>query len=308
MKRIIIDFEEKPEKFKEIIQESLNLDFLNFLVSKNTFKDLRVNKRLNFYSKDQNLKIKNFIYKDYDDLSKSSLQKDRNYNYGIYFTLKSKDDEEKIIEITKHSIVDFVIIKTTDWKIIPFENLISYFQKLDAELIAHVSNINEAELLLKTLEIGVDGILFKPKKVGEIGKIKKLLSSKWKIRLDPAEILDIQSIPEADRVCVDTTSLLHKGEGMLVGSTAKGFVLVHAEVFETDFISSRPFRVNAGDVSSYIIVPNGETTFSNRYRTKYLSELKGGDKVLIFNKHGEGRIVSVGRVKIETRPMLRFDL
>ncbi|UCD02220.1 MAG: 3-dehydroquinate synthase II, partial [Promethearchaeota archaeon] len=43
-------------------------------------------------------------------------------------------------------------------------------------------------------------------------------------------------------------------------------------------------------------------------RTKYLSELKGGDKVIAVNYKGEARIVSLGRVKIETRPMLRFQL
>ena len=44
------------------------------------------------------------------------------------------------------------------------------------------------------------------------------------------------------------------------------------------------------------------------YRTNYLSDLKGGDKVIVVNTKGNARIVSVGRVKIETRPMLRFEL
>ena len=47
---------------------------------------------------------------------------------------------------------------------------------------------------------------------------------------------------------------------------------------------------------------------NQKYKTKYLSELKGGDKVIIVNYHGNARIVNVGRVKIETRPMLRFEL
>ena len=81
--------------------------------------------------------------------------------------------------------------------------------------------------------------------------------------------------------------------------------MVHAEVFETKFVASRPFRVNAGDVSAYIMVPSEN---SGTYSTKYLSELKGGDKVLVVNKKGVSRIVSVARVKIETRPMLRFEL
>ncbi|MFX1308170.1 MAG: 3-dehydroquinate synthase II, partial [Promethearchaeota archaeon] len=72
------------------------------------------------------------------------------------------------------------------------------------------------------------------------------------------------------------------------------------------FVASRPFRVNAGDVSAYILVPDDDP--QKIYRTKYLSELKGGDKVLAINNEGVARIVTVGRVKIETRPMLRFEL
>jgi len=64
--------------------------------------------------------------------------------------------------------------------------------------------------------------------------------------------------------------------------------------------------VNAGDVSAYILVPNDDP--AKVYRTNYLSELKGGDNVLVVNTKGNARIVSVGRVKIETRPMLRFEL
>ena len=126
------------------------------------------------------------------------------------------------------------------------------------------------------------------------------------MRLEKATVRNIQNIPESERVCVDTTSLLNIGEGFLVGSTTKGFCLIHSETFETQFVAPRPFRVNAGDVSAYILVTDDDP--QKIYRTKYLSELKGGDKVLAVNSEGEVRIVSVGRVKIETRPMLRFEL
>ena len=36
--------------------------------------------------------------------------------------------------------------------------------------------------------------------------------------------------------------------------------------------------------------------------------MKGGKKVIVVNFKGNARIVSVGRVKIETRPMLRFEM
>lgn len=42
-----------------------------------------------------------------------------------------------------------------------------------------------------------------------------------------------------DRVCVDLIQSLAEGEGMLVGSSAKMLALVHAETFETGFVSAR---------------------------------------------------------------------
>ena len=99
---------------------------------------------------------------------------------------------------------------------------------------------------------------------------------------------------------------------MLVGNTAEGFGLVHAEVFESEFVNSRPFRVNAGDVSEYILVPTGDTTedltSGKQMQTKYLAELQAGDPVYIVNTEGKTRIANVARVKIETRPMRMLKL
>ena len=50
------------------------------------------------------------------------------------------------------------------------------------------------------------------------------------------------------RVCVDMASLLAPGEGLLVGSFARALFLVHSECAQSAYISSRPFRVNAGPV------------------------------------------------------------
>jgi 3-dehydroquinate synthase II len=58
----------------------------------------------------------------------------------------------------------------------------------------------------------------------------------------------------------------------------------------------RPFRVNAGSVQCYVLGPGG--------RTNYLSELRSGSRVLIVSVDGSTRIVSVGRVKVERRPLV----
>ena len=303
MKKIILNFEKKTANFKALVQEALNMNFLDFLVSSDTFMDFKNIERITTYSRDLSINTQNLIL---HDANEKPLGIDKGIKIGLYYEMKSKQDEEFIVEESKKGNFNFIIVKAQDWKIIPFENLIAEMHKNDTELIASVENIKEAELMLKTLEVGTDGVLIAPKEVNDIVELKKLLVTEFGVELIEAEVTALQNVPESERVCVDTTSLLKSGEGMLVGSTAKGFVLVHAEVFETQFVSSRPFRVNAGDVSAYILVPSDDT--DNNYRTKYLSELKGGDQVLVVNTTGGARTVTVGRVKIETRPMLRLEL
>lgn len=303
MKRIILNFEKKTDNFKALVQEALNMNLLNFLVSKETYSELNKIERIITFTKDIELPASNLIFKNLEHLKTS---KSLNSRRGICLELTVKTDEQKVIELSKLNDVDFIIVSAKDWKIIPFENLIAQMQTSDTELIASVENLKEAELMLKTLEIGTDGILITPKDANDIIELKKLVKGSYNIDLARAKVINIQNVPESERVCVDTTSLLSSGEGMLIGSTAKGFALVHAEVFETQFVSSRPFRVNAGDVSAYILVPSDNK--DEIYRTKYLSELKGGDRVIVIKTNGETRNITVSRVKIETRPMLRLEL
>ena len=304
-KRIILNFKHKTNNFNELVQEAFNKDFLNFLVSNETVKYFENIERINLYSSFPETSTDYIIFDSKQDLERLGKEYSEEKSIGFYAIIKSKEDEIGIKELIKKKNVDFIIVSAPDWKIIPFENLIAITQSTDIELIAYIDDIEDAELMLKTLEIGVDGILLTPKDVNDLNELKKIIKPTIRIGLNKAKVLKIQKLPESDRVCIDTTSLLYKGEGMLVGSTSQGFALIHAEVFETQFVASRPFRVNAGDVSAYILVP-GDDSFT--FRTKYLSELEGGDKVLIVNVDGIGRIASVGRIKIETRPMLRFKL
>ncbi|MBY9006311.1 MAG: 3-dehydroquinate synthase II [Candidatus Lokiarchaeota archaeon] len=306
MKRIILNIENKEEDFKEFVQEAFNRDILNFLVSKDTFSEFKNIERVKTFSKDTDLECDYVIYEDKYTLEKILAEDTNKKNIGYFKELKSKDDELEIKELSNNPKIDFIIVSAKDWKIIPFENLIADMHNKDTELIAQVESIKEAELMFNTLEIGVDGVLITPKNINDILDLKKIIGTELHIELTKAKVISIQEIPESNRVCVDTTSILYPGEGMLIGSTAMGFVLVHAEVFETKFVASRPFRVNAGDVSAYILVPNDAP--ESIYRTNYLSELKGGKRILAVNYKGEARIVSIGRVKIEIRPMLRFEL
>jgi 3-dehydroquinate synthase II len=48
-------------------------------------------------------------------------------------------------------------------------------------------------------------------------------------------------------------------------------------------------------------------TLATPQKTRYLSELKAGDEVLIVNREGKTRLGTVGRVKIELRPLILVE-
>ena len=89
------------------------------------------------------------------------------------------------------------------------------------------------------------------------------------------------------------------GEGRLVGCQSSALFLIQAEVQVNPHVEPRPFRVNAGPISLYILKPNNETC--------YLSELKAGDEVLVVNREGYFRRVVVSRLKIERRPLTLIE-
>jgi len=102
-----------------------------------------------------------------------------------------------------------------------------------------------------------------------------------------------------DRVCLDTCTEMKPGQGMLIGNTSSGFLLVHAETIETPYVETRPFRVNAGAVHAYVLAPEG--------RTRYLSELAIGDPVLVVGYDGSVETAYLGRCKVEKRPMMLVE-
>jgi len=220
---------------------------------------------------------------------------------AILVEIAGKELERAAVKAGKAA--DFVIAVGRDWKIIPLENLIAELHRADVKILAGVKNADEARTAVETLEIGADGVLLDPRKKGpsEIRKtceaFEKLAVEK--LELVPARVTAARPVGMGDRACVDTSSLMSVGEGMLVGSQAGGMFLVHSETLPSEFVEPRPFRVNAGAVHAYIRLPGG--------KTKYMSELGAGDEVLIVNARGEARVGVVGRVKIERRPLLLVE-
>ncbi|EMA19268.1 3-dehydroquinate synthase II [Haloarcula argentinensis] len=195
---------------------------------------------------------------------------------------------------------DFTIVIGENWQIIPLENLIARVGE-ETDLIAGVRTAEDARTAYETLELGADGVLLDTDDVDEIRKTVEVRDEMGRESLDLeyAEVTAIEQTGSADRVCIDTGSLMEHDEGMLVGSMARGLFFVHAETAESPYVASRPFRVNAGAVHAYVRTPDGGT--------KYLSELQSGDEVQIVDANGRTREAIVGRAKIEKRPMFRVQ-
>ncbi|WKT57160.1 3-dehydroquinate synthase II [Candidatus Nitrosotenuis chungbukensis] len=213
---------------------------------------------------------------------------------GKKFTVLSNTDIEKILDEAKKGL-DFVIIEVKDWKIIPLENIIAKLHKIHTEIYATARSPEEVRKMFSILEIGVDGVIFEAASINEAREALVYLGSS-SFEPQEAKIIDIKEVGDGERVCVDTASMLHRGEGMLIGSRSNFLFLVHNESVGSSFTSPRPFRVNAGAVHCYTIAPDGTT--------KYLSELETGSEVLILDSKGKARRATVGRSKIERRPML----
>jgi 3-dehydroquinate synthase II len=208
----------------------------------------------------------------------------------IFYTIKSSDDEDEIVKLGRSKKV---ILQCEDWTVIPIENLIAK----GADVIVQVDNLNEAQTAFGILEKGVRHILFHTTDTVELKKVLSLVGLKEdRILLETAEIQEVTPIGMGDRVCVDTCTSMVKGQGMLVGNSSSAMFLVHAETVSNPYVAPRPFRVNAGPVHAYTKVPGG--------KTRYLSELSAGDRVLIIDFKGNATIGAVGRLKIEKRPLM----
>lgn len=234
---------------------------------------------------------------DSEDLATAKKLKGEGKTVAAFVRLEGKKYERLAILLGK--VCDYLVIEGRDWKVIPLENLIAELQGAPAKIIAKAENVDEASVALQTLEKGADGVLIRTDDPAKVRGIAKAITSKrQKISLAPATITAVKEAGIGDRVCIDTCSLMKPGEGMLIGNQSGGLFLIQSEAEESPYVASRPFRVNAGAVHEYVLVDE---------KTRYLSELGSGDPALIVDKDGDARKATIGRVKIERRPLLFIE-
>ena len=192
--------------------------------------------------------------------------------------ISDKATEEEALRLSRQG---WAIVRTRDWTVIPLENLVAQSNRI----IAAVTTADEASVALTVLERGAAGVLLATDDPAEIRRVAGVIAgSGAEVSLVPFEVTGIAPVGMGDRVCVDTCSLLADREGMLVGNTS---------------LAPRPFRVNAGAVHAYILLPDGKTA--------YLADLAVGDRVLVAEHTGATHEAVVGRVKIERRPLLLVE-
>jgi 3-dehydroquinate synthase II len=195
---------------------------------------------------------------------------------------------------------DYTVVVGDDWKIIPLENLIARIGE-ETDLVAGVRTAEEARTAFETLELGADAVLLDTDDPGIIRDTVDVrdAADREQLSMQYATVTAVEEVGSADRVCVDTGTMMDDDEGMLVGSMSRGLFFVHAETADSPYVASRPFRVNAGAVHAYVRTPGGGT--------KYLAELRSGDEVQVVSTDGSTREAIVGRSKIEKRPMFRVE-
>ena len=251
---------------------------------------------------------------------------------GAFVPVKGVADLDRAMALL--GSVPWLLVEIADegkcWKMIPVENLVAFARQAGTKLAVRVQNEEDVLGLARSLELGVDALCVSYnaphslwQAVLQAKKERNEQQRELHLEVPPfdepkkqteAEIISarcckLSSRNEgpaisvlADRVCIDFVQLLQPTEGCWIGSSAKTMALVLSEASPSVFVPSRPFRVNAGPVHSYVLMSDGKTT-------KYLCELQAGDHVLVYNcRSNTSRSVPVGRLKMELRPCVVVGL
>ncbi|MCP2163660.1 3-dehydroquinate synthase II family protein [Goodfellowiella coeruleoviolacea] len=211
--------------------------------------------------------------------------------------VRVRDDRTLKLACAAAVALPYTVVSFTDPTKIPLEIVIAAADRAPGKLVTEVADLDEARIVLDVLEHGSDGVLLAPADATEVFALARLLQeSTPALELATLTVDSVAHNGLGDRVCVDTCSHFEEDEGILVGSYSSGFVLCCSETHPLPYMPTRPFRVNAGALHSYVLGPDN--------RTNYLSELRSGSTVLAVRADGSTRRVVVGRAKLESRPLL----
>lgn len=228
---------------------------------------------------------------------------------GKWARISEGSDLDKLIPVI--GTLDWLVVEFDDWSMIPLENLISMCQGSGTRIATVLDDPLQATGAAFALQHGVDALIVPPD--GAIEAAARIAAEQRSerstepthdtpetscLQLSVGTITAIESGHMGDRVCIDLIRRLGPSEGALIGSSAGALVLVHGETRATSFVPPRPFRINAGPLHAYVLMEDGTT--------RYLSELRAGDSIMVIDAEGRMSPATIGRLKIEPRPHLLF--
>ncbi|MFJ2131510.1 3-dehydroquinate synthase II [Streptomyces sp. NPDC087845] len=206
---------------------------------------------------------------------------------------------EQAVEMTR--VVKLLLVTFKDTTKIPLEIVLADAQNHGCQTVMGVRDSVEANVVFGVLEIGADGVLVDVDDLTAVHRLHEVLVAAQRThgqQLQKLTIIETRHVGMGDRACLDFTSYMGLDEGVLLGCFSGGGILATSETHPLPYMPTRPFRVNAGALQMYVLAPDN--------RTWYLSDLRAGMEVLAVRTDGTARPVTVGRVKIERRPMLQI--
>ncbi|MEU0007151.1 3-dehydroquinate synthase II [Streptomyces sp. NPDC006314] len=206
---------------------------------------------------------------------------------------------QRAVEMTR--AVRLLLVTFKDDTKIPLEIVLADAQNHGTDVVMGVRDSVEANVVFGVLEIGANGVLTKVTDLTAIHALGEVVVAAERAHgqeLTELTVLETRHVGMGDRACLDFTSYLGLDEGVLLGCFSNGGILATSETHPLPYMPTRPFRVNAGSLQMYVLAPGNQTW--------YLSDLRAGMEVLAVKTDGTARPVTVGRVKIERRPMLQI--
>lgn len=236
-----------------------------------------------------------------DDVDALRAARERGLDTSLYSRVVDEETlDDTIATLEQHRWIEYGLVELEDETNIPLEKIIAELQGEDVTVLKSVETATEAEVAFGVMDVGIDGVSLAPEGVEEVYETAEYTGNdRGQVDLQALTVTNVEHVGMGTRVCVDTTSLMSKREGMLVGSKSLGGIFVCSETHPLPYMDLRPFRVNAGASHSYVWGPDD--------RTLYLSELEAGREVLCVDVDGNARSVVVGRSKVEERPLLLIE-
>lgn len=304
MKNKVIWFDARNLKNKKVtlpLVYSLHFDYI--LVDEDSYKTMKAPRKIKFI-----VWVKSDLIMEYpketimmsDSIEVLRQASQKGFTAALYKNVRNKEAMEATWK--EGGEFEYLVVDFVDETNIPLELLLARLQSTKTSILKMVDKTKEGEIAMQVMEVGSNGFVLTTEDTYEILEADKLMAkeSLGKLQLVKGKVVDVQHIGMGFRSCIDTTNILGENEGMIIGSTSNGGLLVSSETHFLPYMELRPFRVNAGAVHSYVWGPNSNTS--------YMTELKSGSMVLCVDTEGNTREVSVGRVKTEMRPLLKIEV